>query len=37
MAQKLDINTTYRMRSGYDIPALGYGVLSSSDGPLHPR
>lgn len=26
---KFDINTTYRMNSGYDIPVLGYGVYQT--------
>jgi hypothetical protein len=25
-AQKYDINSTYKMNSGYEIPVLGYGV-----------
>jgi hypothetical protein len=28
-SQKLDINTTYKMKSGYEIPVLGYGVRAS--------
>ena len=24
--QKLDINSAYKMASGYEIPVLGYGV-----------
>src|SRR2546421_12038979 len=26
VAQKFDINSTYKMNSGYEIPVLGYGV-----------
>lgn len=29
MAKKLDLNSTFRMNSGYEIPLLGYGVSGS--------
>lgn len=29
VTSKMDINTKYKMLSGYEIPALGYGVSLS--------
>jgi hypothetical protein len=28
-AKKLDIGTRYKMNSGYEIPALGFGVYQT--------